>query len=148
MITVVAIVILQMMPFYNAYADGISSSPGSIPLRGDTKITLTTDIDRKVTFIAVFDPTGTLVTSSDIDPLIPLPTIPAGGSYTWRLNEDIGVTPDTVGNWLVVIDTEPGTPMYADFEVSVFVVPESLLGAIGVVGATLGAYLIRSHYTT
>lgn len=138
---VAAIMILQMMPLYKAYADSIGSSPGSIPLGGNTNITLTVDIERSVTYVAVYDPTGTLVTNSIIDTSIPLPTIPAGGSYTWRLNEDLGVYPNMVGDWLVVIDTEPGTTWLIDFGVSVFVVPESMLGAIGVVGATLGAYI-------
>lgn len=151
-VTLLAILGLITMSFHNVYAsDGISANPGTIPLNGNAQIKLWIDAastTRHVTYIAVYDPTGTLVNDSVVDSSIPLPTISGGGSYTWDLNNDLNVVPNMVGNWLVVIDTLEGTSFLIDFATSTFVLPETPIGAVAVLGsslAALGVYIYRNR---
>jgi hypothetical protein len=45
-----------------------------------------------------------------------------------------------VGDWIVVVDTNPGKPIIFDFAVTFQVVPESVIGALAVVLPSIGAF--------
>jgi hypothetical protein len=45
-----------------------------------------------------------------------------------------------VGDWTVVVDTNPGNPFIFEFAVTFQVVPESVIGALAVVLPSIGAF--------
>lgn len=67
---------------------------------------------------------------------------------TWDIPDDFA-TINSVGTWVLEVNTNPGNPHRGDFAVSLFVIPESIIGAIAVAGASLavlGGYsVLRSH---
>ncbi len=61
----------------------------------------------------------------------------------------MSVSLNQVGTWTLEVNTNPGNQYRADFAVSIFVIPESIIGAIAVAGASLavlGGYsVLRGH---
>ena len=129
------------MPVANA-ANTITADPTNVPLGGSTTITLCVDNDTDVNEIVIVDPTGTIL---EIKPVSV--NIPAGGCADWTVPDAFDtVTLNQAGPWSFAVNTEQGIPLYVDFQVSFFVLPEAAIGAIAIVGsmvAVFGAYMFK-----
>ncbi|GIU70755.1 MAG: hypothetical protein KatS3mg003_0234 [Candidatus Nitrosocaldaceae archaeon] len=131
------------IPFANA-ANTINADPSDVPLNGTTDITLCVDNDTDVNSIGIIDPDGTILEQKSVS--IP---IVGGDCYTWTVPDAFdAVTLNQPGPWSFFVNTEQGIPIYSDFQVSFFVLPETAIGAIGAVGAmvaALGMYTMKKR---
>jgi hypothetical protein len=106
---------------------GIGDSTTAELCAGDTAL--------DVTFVGLFDPTDTLVATSAI-----LPSIAANTCASWSVPGDFDpAVVLTAGSWFVAVDTAQGGPIFTDFEVTFFVLPESPVGVVAILGSSLAA---------
>ena len=136
MLVLSATITLQM-PEALAASASTKSTPDSILLGGTTAVELCAgSTGLTVTSVSLFGPTGAFIASSTL-----LPFIATNTCTTWDVPGDFVGSPaiGSIGGWAVAIDTLEGNTLFADFEVSFFVLPESPIGTLAIIGSSLGA---------
>ncbi|MEM1951244.1 MAG: hypothetical protein QXE95_07760 [Candidatus Nitrosocaldus sp.] len=122
-------------------ADGIAvlNTPYSLGSQGDIYVCIVSTT-RQITDIKLIDPANTFHNYTG-SPSLPI-TLPSGGNNCLHLQaSDFGLPSgfNQVGDWAVMVDTNPGRSFLYEFSVTFMVVPESILGAITAVTAPLVA---------
>lgn len=119
----------------DAMAYGLTVNPDTLSINGTATAELcggTTAFT--ITGVELVDPTGTAHSSS----VNVGTTLNAGDCVTWNIPDDFSSTTlNAIGTWVLKINTDPGNQFTDEFNVSIFVVPESILGAIAVASASL-----------
>ncbi|MEM4399936.1 MAG: calcium-binding protein [Candidatus Nitrosocaldus sp.] len=95
----------------------------------------------KITDFTVTTPLGDTCTYN----ILPI-TIPANGSFTATYPNDFGTCDtNTAGTYQVEIKTEVGDPIITTFNASFNVVPEVIVGAIGIIGTSLAVMMLYAR---
>jgi hypothetical protein len=123
-------------------ADGIAAlgTPYNLGQQGDIYVCIVSTT-RQITDIKLVDPDNTFLGYVGT-PTLPI-TLPSGSNQCLHLTaNDFGLNTgfNKVGDWIVVVDTNPGNPIIFDFAVTFQVVPESVIGALAVVLPSIGAF--------
>ena len=115
---------------------GLTITPDTLMPSDTATAELCADITSlTITDAYLVDPTGaTYTTTVNIGD-----ELEAGECALWDVPDDFGATL-TAGSWVLAIDTEEGNPIFIDFAVSFFVLPESAIGAIAVIGASIAVF--------
>jgi hypothetical protein len=124
-------------------ADGIAAlnTPYNLGQQGDIYVCIVSTT-RQITDIKLVDPDNTFHNYVGAPPALPI-TLPSGGNQCLHLTaSDFGLNTgfNKVGDWAVVVDTNPGKTLIFDFAVTFQVVPESVIGALAVVLPSMGAF--------
>ncbi|MEM4400089.1 MAG: calcium-binding protein, partial [Candidatus Nitrosocaldus sp.] len=121
----------------------LSVSPYTIPIGGSVDIIFTSSVNNpvKITDFTVTTPLGNTCTYS----ALPV-TVPPYGSFTATYPTNFG-TCDTSnpGTYQVEIITEVGDPIITTFNISFNVVPEVIVGAIGIIGTSLAVMMLYAR---
>ncbi len=127
---------------------GLEVNPDTVSLGSSTTASLcagTTGFT--ITSVDLVDPGGTTFSTT----INAGTTLNPGNCVTWNIPADfptLGAL-NSVGTWVLEVNTDPGNQQRTDFTVSLFVIPESIMGAIAVAGASLavlGGYsVLRGH---
>mgnify|MGYP001146186749 CR=1 FL=1 len=123
-------------------ADGIGAlnTQYNLGQQGDIYVCIVSTT-RQITDIKLIDPTNTFHNYVGA-PSLPI-TLPQGGNQCLHLTaSDFGLNSgfNQVGDWLVVVDTNPGNSLIFEFAVTFQVVPESVIGALAVALPSIGAF--------
>jgi hypothetical protein len=116
----------------------LTTDSATIPLGGSVQIIFNSSVDNpvKITNLRVITPTGNTCTYTGTLPII-VPSNPFTATYPDNfIDIDTGTDCDTsaVGEYTVVAETEVGDPITTNFNISFNVVPEAVVGAVGMVG--------------
>ncbi len=123
-------------------ADGIAAlnTPYNLGGQGDIFICIVST-QRQITDIKLIDPASTFHNYVG-SPSLPI-TLPQGGNQCLNLRaSDFGLSSgfNQVGDWVVVADTNPGKSFIYEFAVTFQVIPESVIGALAVVGTPIATF--------
>ena len=135
-----------MIQYANAQSYGLTIDPDVLPTPSDTAIAefCAGVTDLTITEAKIIDPLGT-----EYNTAVNLGVVSAGDCVTWDIPTDFGIASLTpIGSWSMVVDTTEGNPVIEDFIVTFFVLPESVIGAIAMIGASiaiLGVYMLRKR---
>jgi hypothetical protein len=69
-------------------------------------------------------------------------TINPGECALWDIPNDFGLSSLDLGGWVLRVDTDPSGTLVDDFSVLFFVVPESIIGAVAVIGSSLAVLAV------
>jgi hypothetical protein len=154
MVAVIASIVVVADTGNRAYAANIVPSPFDPPVEGivalNTPYNLGQQGDiyvcivsttRQITDIKLIDPANTFHNYIGL-PSLPI-TLPQGGNQCLHLQaSDFGLSGgfNQVGDWAVVVNTNPGMPFIYEFTVTFQVIPESVIGALAVVLPSIGAF--------
>jgi hypothetical protein len=69
-------------------------------------------------------------------------TINPGECALWNIPADFGLSSLDLGGWKLMVDTDPSGPLMYEFSVLFFVVPESIIGAVAVIGSSLAVLAV------
>lgn len=133
---VTAALLLIGMVDSEVYGYGLTVNPDTVALNGSATAELcagTTSLT--ITGVELVDPSGTSHTSA----VNVGTTLSAGDCATWNVPGDFSTALNAVGTWVLKINTDPENLHTSEFNVSLFVVPESILGIIAVTGTSLAA---------
>jgi hypothetical protein len=125
-------------------ADGIAAlnTPYNLGQQGDIYVCIVSTT-RQITDIKLIDPTNTFHNYVG-SPALPITLPSSDGKQCLHLTasdfEGLNAGFDKVGDWVVVVDTNPGKSFIFEFVVTFQVVPESVIGALAVVLPSIGAF--------
>jgi len=137
------------VPMANAATASISATNDVVGQGGSNQVTLCAGAMTLHPYqVHLINPSGVVVGQS-----LWLPAVPAGTCQTWNVPGDFvpPVSLSQVGAWSVEIRTHEAVQLFADFEVSFFVLPESPVGVAALTGssmAALGAFLFFKRRNT
>ncbi|MEO9366084.1 MULTISPECIES: calcium-binding protein [Candidatus Nitrosocaldus] len=114
----------------------LSTSEETIPVGGSATITFNSQVDNPVKIISltVTTPNGNICNYNGTLPII----VPANGYFTATYPDDFSgnnCNTNAIGQYAVVVETEVGDPIITTFNTSFQVVPETVAGVAGIVGA-------------
>lgn len=118
---------------------GLEVNPDTISLNGSTTATLCAGTTGyTITTVELVDPNNNTYASSANVGL----TLNPGDCVTWTIPDDFsGLSAiNQVGTWVLEINTNPGNQQRAEFAVSLFVIPENMIGAIAITGTSLAVF--------
>ncbi len=122
--------------------DGIAAlnTPYNLGQQGDIYVCIVSTT-RQITDIKLIDPANNFHNYVG-SPSLPI-TLPQSGNECLHLTtSDFGLINgfNQVGDWAVVVDTNPGMSFIFEFAVTFQVIPESVIGALAVALPSIGAF--------
>ncbi|MCS7140627.1 MAG: hypothetical protein NZ888_00385 [Candidatus Nitrosocaldus sp.] len=122
----------------------LTPSDAVINLGESVDIIFESDVDNtvKITSLTVTTPDNTICNYEGALPII----VPADSTFRATYPDEFGECDTNVaGEYTVMMDTEVGDPIITKFDTSFSVVPEAIVGAVGVVGAVLASILLYAR---